>query len=107
MRRSDAVPSPVSRLAAVLVAAVLPALGTTVAHAAPAPARAPAWTATQRMATGRDHATATLLEDGRVLVAGGVSNGTDLATAELYDPATGRWTPTGVMATARYAATAT
>ena len=50
----------------------------------------------------RDH-TATLLPNGQVLVAGGIA-ATPLATlasAELYDPATGMWTATGSMATAR------
>ena len=44
--------------------------------------------------------TATLLPNGQVLVAGGY-NGVFLASAELYDPATGLWTATGSMATAR------
>jgi hypothetical protein len=51
---------------------------------------------------GRVHATATLLADGRVLVAGG---GT--ASAELYDPATGTFSPTGSMGTVRSLASAT
>jgi N-acetylneuraminic acid mutarotase len=49
--------------------------------------------------------TATLLADGRVLVAGGTS-GSPLAAAELYDAATGRWTPTGSMLAARLTHTA-
>jgi hypothetical protein len=40
--------------------------------------------------------TATLLSDGRVLLAGGQSS-----EAELYDPATGHWTETGRMHVAR------
>jgi hypothetical protein len=39
-----------------------------------------------------------LLSDGRVLVAGG----NDTASAELYDPATGTWTATSSLNTARY-----
>jgi len=63
------------------------------------------WTATGSLGTDRYDATATLLPDGKVLVAGGTivehffnPSG---ATAELYDPATGSWTPTGSMHTAR------
>lgn len=54
------------------------------------------------MTTRRSGATATLLDDGKVLVAGG---GT--ASAELYDPATGTFTATGPMTTPRTGATAT
>ena len=50
--------------------------------------------------------TATLLSNGKVLVAGG-NRLHDLASAELYDPATGIWTLTGSLNTARWADTAT
>ena len=49
--------------------------------------------------------TATLLPNGKVLVAGGSAADSSLASAELYDPATGTWSATGSMATARVLAT--
>ena len=51
--------------------------------------------------------TATLLPNGQVLVAGGFNDDGVLASAELYDPATGLWTATGSMATPRVDHTAT
>lgn len=70
------------------------------------------WTATGNLSVARAFHTATLLPDGRVLVAGGgtqVPSGqsTALASAELYDPATGAWSPTGTMLTLRGGHTAT
>jgi hypothetical protein len=57
------------------------------------------------MSVARGLHTATLLRDGRVLVAGGFGAGTvdaaAAASAELYDPQTGHWSPTGSMAAAR------
>ncbi len=50
------------------------------------------WSATGSMHDGRDSHTATLLQNGTVLVAGGMEN--QLATAELYDPSSGTWTAT-------------
>ena len=48
--------------------------------------------------------TATLLPNGKVLVAGGDGAGN---AAELYDPAVGTWTITGTLITARYFQSAT
>jgi hypothetical protein len=63
------------------------------------------WTPAVAMGTARYGHTAVLLADGRVLVAGGVTRTSTgsaaLASAELYDPATGQWSTTGSLATAR------
>jgi hypothetical protein len=78
--------------------------------------RSGSWTATGSMTEARlGYVPATLLSDGRVLVAGGDSStqvvqpdtggaGPDpltLAAAELYDPRSGSWTATGSMTEAR------
>jgi hypothetical protein len=42
----------------------------------------------------RTSLTTTLLPDGRVLAAGGYDGKADLATAELYDPKSGTFSPT-------------
>jgi N-acetylneuraminic acid mutarotase len=66
------------------------------------------WTATGTMEELRAYQTATLLPDGRVLVAGGNSRfGSALSFAELYDPGSGSWTATGRMIEARADHTAT
>ena len=68
------------------------------------------WTETGSMHVARSGSVASLLADGRVLVAGGVDPGKGylgaLASAELYDPATGQWTETGSMTRWRYGPTA-
>src|ERR1017187_1113484 len=56
--------------------------------------------ATGSMSVARVYHTATMLGDGRVLLAGG-TNDNDLASAELYDPATETFTVIGSMTTAR------
>ena len=68
------------------------------------------WSITGSLAAARGFHTATLLANGKVLVTGGTSNVNAvvaLASAELYDPASGTWSPTGTMAAARYRHTAT
>ncbi|CAF1585791.1 unnamed protein product [Rotaria sp. Silwood1] len=47
------------------------------------------------MNNGRDEHTASVLPNGKVLVAGGNDHVNSLASAELYDPSTGIWTFTG------------
>ena len=65
-----------------------------------------AFAATGNMTEGRAYHTATLLPDGKVLIVGGCANLTllldcilpALSSAELYDPVTGNFTPTGSFA---------
>jgi hypothetical protein len=63
------------------------------------------------LTTRRSGHTAVLLQNGKVLLAGGTtgssSDWTFLASAELYDPATRRFTPTGSMMVPRASHTAT
>jgi Bacterial Ig-like domain (group 2)/Galactose oxidase, central domain/Kelch motif len=57
--------------------------------------------------SARQSPTATLLNNGMVLITGGYGSSGALASAELYNPATGTFTPTGSLNTARYEHTAT
>jgi uncharacterized protein (TIGR03437 family) len=70
----------------------------------------PSWSLTGSLNTARrgDY-TATLLANGKVLVAGGLgdNNAGLLNSAELYDPATGTWSNTGNLNAARSTHTAT
>src|SRR5689334_18936785 len=66
------------------------------------------WTPTASMKIARSAPTATLLNNEKVLVAGGDDgSGNATATAELYDPATGSWTSTESMTVPRSNHTAT
>jgi N-acetylneuraminic acid mutarotase len=104
------------RISAIAATVLIAAAGAAVtAVAAPTlAAAAGAWTPTGSMGTLRIYATPpVVLPNGKVLVAGG-SGPSDPATgnvpiyntAELYDPATGTWSPTGSLNTAREGATA-
>lgn len=56
------------------------------------------WTPTGSMSTGRMNFVLIVLQDGQVLAAGGNNTTTTypgLLSAELFNPATGTWTPTG------------
>jgi hypothetical protein len=64
------------------------------------------WRTTGSMVTARGSHTATMLDDGTVLIAGG-TNGTALSSAELYDPVTGLFSASGTMGEARMQHTAT
>ena len=59
---------------------------------------------TGSLITARSDHSATLLANGKVLVAGGADAG---SLAELYDPASGAWSSTGSLTTARDFHTAT
>ncbi len=66
------------------------------------------WSITGNLNTARDAHTATLLPNGKVLVAGGYyKNSPPRNNAELYDPAKGTWSITGNLNTGRDAHTAT
>jgi hypothetical protein len=66
------------------------------------------FTKTGSMSTIRDQHTATLLEDGRVLVLGGGGEGyAPVAFGDLYDPATGTFSKTGSMKVPRWLQVAT
>ena len=92
--------------------AVLLALGCGGGPLAPAPVVPPVpappstgsgnFIAVGPLTTARADHTATLLPDGKVLITGGFGgNFQPLASAELYDPSTDRFTPTSNMNTAR------
>jgi hypothetical protein len=85
--------------------------GGTSANTSATATRSGSWTPANAMATAREQHTATILTDGRVLVAGGLqgSGGSTnaLASAEIYDPGTGAWTAAGAMSAARAGHTAT
>jgi len=69
-------------------------------------AQAQVWTNTNSMTTARYGPTATLLQSGQVLVAGGRDSTGFFASAELYDPGTGAWLPAGTMTSPRFGAAA-
>jgi len=66
------------------------------------------WTAVASMGVARNHMAAAVLDDGRVLVAGGQTfTAGNLSTAEIYDPVANTWTATPAMAAQHWDSTAT
>src|SRR4051812_32043925 len=59
-----------------------------------------AWSGVGTLTGGRYSHTATLLKDGRVLVAGG-NDSAPLKSAQLYDPAANTWSSAGTMSLSR------
>ena len=59
------------------------------------------------MSQARSYPSVTLLEDGKVLVAGGAEDNVPLAIAELYDPVAGTWSSLRPMHVPRLQHTAT
>lgn len=60
------------------------------------------WSTAADLLTGRAGHTATLLDDGRVLVTGGVDDqGRGLTSCEIYDPKTNTWSRAAGMSTSR------
>ena len=65
------------------------------------------WKTVAPLAHARHNATATVLQDGRVLVLGGNDDTTVFSSAELFDPATDTWSAAANMPTPRLWHTAT
>jgi hypothetical protein len=67
-----------------------------------------AWTLTGFMMTNRSFHSATLLPNGKVLVAGGTDDNSSFSSAEVFDPTMGTWTATSnSMAYGRFGHSAT
>jgi N-acetylneuraminic acid mutarotase len=65
------------------------------------------WERRQSMPAGRSNHSATLLADGRILVAGGSTGSGAVNTAWLHEPTTGSWNNTGSLNQARVSHSAT
>ncbi|AGC45330.1 hypothetical protein MYSTI_04029 [Myxococcus stipitatus DSM 14675] len=60
------------------------------------------WMPAGSLSTGRDLHTATRLESGKVLIAGGRNSATPLTSVELYDPASNSWSPIKALSNGRF-----
>jgi N-acetylneuraminic acid mutarotase len=67
----------------------------------------PPWSDTGSLNSARNQHTATLLLNGKVLVAGGFNGNMIIASAELYDPSSGTWSSVSSLASIRYGHSAT
>jgi hypothetical protein len=96
-------------LRAVLMTATAAALAALAIVARPAPARAPTFSLTGAIDPARQYHSATLLADGKVLVAGGYGSGGVgwLVDSQLFDPQKEDFILTGRLITRRAAHTAT
>src|SRR6202521_4481571 len=102
----DMVQATICRFGAIraLVLVGLLGIGLIASTAVPAVGSSNTWAATGSMTITRGNHTATLLPNGKVLVAGGLCSGGFTYpdhSGELYDPSTGTWKATGSMNVAR------
>src|SRR5439155_10531095 len=65
------------------------------------------WSSTGSMSVGRSSGSFSLLNDGKVLAAGGYDGTSHLSSAEFWDPGTDTWSATAPLADARASHTAT
>ena len=65
------------------------------------------WQTSASMGIPRFGHSLTVLQDGRVLAVGGISGGSFIGSAEVFDPSTGLWTSAGSSSSTRYFHTAT
>src|SRR5207237_562576 len=94
--KSPSLRNSISRSLIALITLLLAAIGSAQSvHATVSESPDPSWVTTGNLVTARYNHTATLLPSGKVLVAGGQGSSGILSSAELYDPATGRWSSTG------------
>ena len=94
--------TPITKLAITHLTLPLILLSAVLVLAQPCRAESISFAEVGKLTTGRATHTAITLPDGRVLAAGGASGSKIFSSAELYDPATGVWTDTRNMKSARF-----